>query len=90
MPSRHCDHEDTIWQLHAACLGVDPELFFPGKEHPADLAAARAVCQDCPVRIDCLEYALANGEQYGIWGGRSERERRRMRAARRQGLEVML
>lgn len=83
MPSRHCTHEDQQWEHHAACLGVDPELFYPGKEDPADLAAARAVCAECPVAADCLEYAILNGEKYGIWGGKSEKERRAIRRERR-------
>ena len=70
------------WQLYANCLGVDPDLFFP--ERGASTKEAKQVCQGCVVREDCLEYALANGEKFGIWGGLSERERRRLRRQRAQ------
>src|SRR6476620_9557576 len=68
------------WQGQANCLGVDPDLFFP--ERGASTKEAKGVCRGCVVREDCLEYALANGEKFGIWGGMSERERRRIRRAR--------
>ncbi|MDQ5944332.1 MAG: WhiB family transcriptional regulator, redox-sensing transcriptional regulator, partial [Patescibacteria group bacterium] len=55
------------WQMFANCLGTDPDLFFP--ERGASTKEAKAVCQGCVVREDCLEYALANGEKFGIWGG---------------------
>jgi WhiB family redox-sensing transcriptional regulator len=61
------------WQDQANCLGVDPDLFFPERG-----ASTRVV------RGECLEYALVNGEKFGIWGGLSERERRRLRRARAQ------
>lgn len=72
--------DDNGWQLAANCLGVDPDLFFP--ERGASTKEAKAVCQGCVVRVECLEYALANGEKFGIWGGLSERERRRIRRQR--------
>jgi len=72
--------EENSWQLSANCLGVDPDLFFP--ERGASTKEAKAVCHGCVVREDCLEYALANGEKFGIWGGLSERERRRIRRQR--------
>ena len=65
------------WQAKARCLEVDPEIFFP--ERGGSSKAARAVCINCEVRIECLKYALANREQFGIWGGTSERERRKLR-----------
>ena len=68
------------WQRKANCMGVDPDLFFP--ERGASTKEAKEVCRGCVVREDCLEYALANGEKFGIWGGLSERERRRVRRAR--------
>ena len=61
-------------------MGVDPDLFFP--ERGASTREAKEVCRGCVVREDCLEYALANGEKFGIWGGLSERERRRLRRQR--------
>jgi WhiB family redox-sensing transcriptional regulator len=72
--------EDKSWQDLANCLGVDPDLFFP--ERGASTREAKEVCRGCVVRDDCLEYALANGEKFGIWGGMSERERRRIRRQR--------
>ena len=74
------DPEDRSWQDYANCLGVDPDLFFP--ERGASTREAKEVCRGCVVRMQCLEYALANGEKFGIWGGMSERERRRIRRAR--------
>ena len=72
--------EDRGWQARANCMGVDPDLFFP--ERGASTREAKEVCRGCVVREDCLEYALANGEKFGIWGGMSERERRRVRRMR--------
>ena len=72
--------ETKGWQDFANCLGVDPDLFFP--ERGASTREAKEVCKGCVVRDDCLEYALANGEKFGIWGGLSERERRRIRRQR--------
>ena len=71
---------EKSWQDEANCLGVDPDLFFP--ERGASTREAKEVCRGCVVREDCLEYALANGEKFGIWGGMSERERRRLRRQR--------
>ena len=68
------------WQSRANCMGVDPELFFP--ERGSSTREAKVVCRGCVVREDCLEFAIANGEKFGIWGGMSERERRRVRRAR--------
>jgi WhiB family redox-sensing transcriptional regulator len=72
--------ENRNWQSRANCMGVDPELFFP--ERGSSTREAKEVCRGCVVREDCLEYALANGEKFGIWGGMSERERRRVRRMR--------
>jgi len=74
---------DRAWQHQANCMGVDPDLFFP--ERGASTREAKEVCRGCVVREDCLEYALANSEKFGIWGGLSERERRKIR--RRRALE---
>lgn len=68
------------WQERANCLGVDPDLFFP--ERGASTREAKGVCAGCEVRAECLEYALEKGEKFGIWGGLSERERRRLRRQR--------
>lgn len=77
---RGFDLGDRSWQGQANCLGVDPDMFFP--ERGASTRDAKAVCRGCVVRDECLEYALVNGEKFGIWGGLSERERRRLRRAR--------
>ena len=70
------------WTARAACRGVGADVFFtePGEA----TRPAKAVCAECPVREECLDYALRNGERHGVWGGTSERERRWMR--REQGL----
>ncbi|MDO4258844.1 MAG: WhiB family transcriptional regulator [Actinomycetaceae bacterium] len=65
------------WQQFALCAQTDPEAFFP--EKGGSTREAKSVCQACDVREECLEYALANDERFGIWGGLSERERRRIR-----------
>ena len=72
--------EERSWQDQANCMGVDPDLFFP--ERGASTREAKEVCRGCVVRQDCLEYALTNGGKFGIWGGMSGRERRRIRRAR--------
>ena len=66
------------WQDQAVCAQTDPEAFFP--EKGGSTREAKRVCRSCPVRAECLEYALANDERFGIWGGLSERERRRLKA----------
>ncbi len=71
---------DEAWQMQANCMGVDPELFFP--ERGSSTREAKEVCRGCVVRVECLEFAIANGEKFGIWGGMSERERRKVRRAR--------
>jgi WhiB family transcriptional regulator, redox-sensing transcriptional regulator len=65
------------WQERALCAETDPEAFFP--EKGGSPREAKRICTGCEVRAECLEYALANDERFGIWGGLSERERRRMR-----------
>ena len=72
--------DQNRWQDFGNCLGVDPDLFFP--ERGASTREAKEICRGCVVREDCLEHALANGEKFGIWGGMSERERRRIRRQR--------
>ncbi|MFF7046988.1 WhiB family transcriptional regulator [Streptomyces griseorubiginosus] len=66
------------WLRRAACVGEDPELFFPvGTLGPAvrDITAAKQVCARCPVRPECLEWALSTGQTSGVWGGTCEQER---------------
>lgn len=72
--------DDLSWQDQALCAQTDPEAFFP--EKGGSTAAAKRVCAACPVRAQCLEYALENREMHGIWGGVAERQRRNMLAAR--------
>lgn len=67
---------DLEWQDRAACATADPELFFPEQDSRSTREAKR-ICADCPVRVDCLTAAIANREEYGVWGGLTERERRR-------------
>lgn len=59
------------------CAQTDPEAFFPNKGQPSK--QAKQICQGCDVRAECLAYALARDERFGVWGGLSERERRRLR-----------
>jgi WhiB family redox-sensing transcriptional regulator len=76
------------WVHRARCTNEDPELFFPvGTTGPAlaQIAAAKAICMQCEVRRECLEWALATGQDAGVWGGMSEDERRALRRARRRG-----
>lgn len=65
------------WQEQALCAQTDPEAFFP--EKGGSTREAKRVCSSCEVRAECLSYALENDERFGIWGGLSERERRRLR-----------
>ncbi|MGW0161777.1 WhiB family transcriptional regulator [Mycobacterium sp. NPDC003323] len=71
------DDDDDQWQERGLCAQTDPEAFFP--EKGGSTREAKRICQGCEVRDRCLEYALANDERFGIWGGLSERERRRLK-----------
>ena len=71
--------QDTTWQDHALCAEVGPFLFFPDDGEHAD--DAKKVCPMCEVRQECDDYAEAIGEDYGVWGGITERERRASRRA---------
>ncbi|HMC36608.1 MAG TPA: WhiB family transcriptional regulator [Actinomycetota bacterium] len=76
------------WVHRARCKDEDPELFFPvGTTGPAaaQMTAAKAICMLCEVRGECLEWAMATGQDAGVWGGLSEDERRALRRARRRG-----
>jgi WhiB family transcriptional regulator, redox-sensing transcriptional regulator len=68
---------DDEWQERALCAQTDPEAFFP--EKGGSTREAKRICLGCEVRDSCLEYALAHDERFGIWGGLSERERRRLK-----------
>jgi len=79
---------DLSWQDYANCVGVNPDLMFP--ERGASTSEAKAICAGCVVREECLEYALAASIKHGIWGGKSERERRRIRIARAQHARLVV
>lgn len=65
-----------LWQDEGACFGIDPEIFFPTTEEEAGLALA--YCGVCRVRDTCLAWAIRTGERYGVWGGTTEQQRRRL------------
>ncbi len=69
--------DDDQWQERALCAQTDPEAFFP--EKGGSTREAKRICLGCEVRDACLDYALAHDERFGIWGGLSERERRRLK-----------
>jgi len=74
---------DADWRSQSACLSADPELFFPLSSvgpSVAQLNQAKTVCGRCPVRVECLDFALATRQVHGVWGGTSEDERRRLGA----------
>ena len=71
------DVDELGWQDQALCAQTDPEAFFP--EKGGSTREAKRVCRSCEVRAECLEYALEHDERFGIWGGMSERERRRLK-----------
>lgn len=75
--------ERPAWFAFGECVGADPELFFPTRGDNLTMTAAKAVCAACCVRAECLDYAQVNGEHHGVWGGLSERERRRARRIER-------
>ena len=70
------------WRDKGACRGIDPNLFYPADDEAAD--EAKAICAVCSVRQACLEYALSAREKEGVWGGATERERRRIIRQRRR------
>ena len=75
------------WMEHAVCRGAAPTAFFPSDGSGVEVA--QRVCESCPVRAECLEYALEHRIEHGVWGGASERERRRiLRERRRSGAPV--
>lgn len=72
---------DLEWQLSAACAQVDPELFFPTSQGNTYTRDAKRVCGRCDVQTECGLYAMEHDEGFGVWGGLSERDRRRLRRA---------
>lgn len=79
------DHPWPEWMDRGACVGLDPKLFFPPRGDSDGVNNAKAVCRGCRVRLQCLDYALSFSalQDFGIWGGRSEAERVRIRKQRR-------
>ena len=75
--------DELAWPERALRAETDPEAFFP--EKGGSTREAKKVCLSCEVRAECLEYALTHDERFGIWGGLSERERRRLRRAAAAG-----
>lgn len=73
---------NQTWRQLAACRGVEPDIFYPASDEEAEVA--KAVCGQCAVRQPCLEYALASRERDGVWGGATEKERRRIQRQRRR------
>lgn len=69
------------WWHAALCRGLDPEMFFTDRGEST--SPAKSICDQCVVREECLDYALGNSEKFGIWGGTTEQERRRLRRQRR-------
>jgi WhiB family redox-sensing transcriptional regulator len=74
--------DGSVWRSQAECVGTDPDLFFPLGGSGAPLAqaeAAKRVCNQCTVRVPCLQYALETNQTTGVWGGTNEDERRAIR-----------
>ena len=81
-----CITEAQSFRESGACNGMDPEIFYPRRgDSPA---SAKQVCHVCPVKRQCLEYALQTDERYGIWGGASEHERRQLKRERSRAIEA--
>jgi WhiB family redox-sensing transcriptional regulator len=70
------------WRMLGACRGLDASVFYPESDDDAEIA--KQVCRECGVRTACLEFALESREKVGVWGGATERERRRMLRQRRR------
>lgn len=79
--------ERPAWQDQGACVGEDPGLFYPAPWEAQKLAAARSICERCPVTEECLAYALDNHEDYGVWAGTTQRDRKRIHKRMRQNSE---
>jgi WhiB family redox-sensing transcriptional regulator len=74
---------DSEWMTRGKCRELDPALFFPSDG--VGVQVAQRTCAECPVKAECLEYALDHRIDHGVWGGASERERRRLLRKRRVG-----
>jgi WhiB family redox-sensing transcriptional regulator len=75
-------HNIPVWRQRAACRGVEPDIFYPVTDDDAE--DAKAICRGCTVREACLDWALSTREKDGVWGGATERERRRIIRQRRR------
>ena len=80
MSEHTIERESMAWSAYGDCANADPDLFFP--EPGADTSAAREICRSCPVRRMCLDYAVETRQKFGIWGGMTENQRRRLRRDR--------
>ncbi|HEX4015877.1 MAG TPA: WhiB family transcriptional regulator [Frankiaceae bacterium] len=90
MPDAGQDARASAWRFNAQCADQDPDLFFPvGSSGPAlrQTLRAKAVCAQCPVRSECLEWALDTAQPHGVWGGLDEQERSRLRSPAGESLE---
>lgn len=84
-PLYQAKRQPMPWAIHAACRDVDTNVFYP--ERGKSPEPAKAICAECPVIAECLDHAIVTRELVGVWGGKSEHERRRLRFERRQRLE---
>lgn len=73
------------WRLEARCIGIDPEVFYP--EQGDQAWEVKRLCQGCPVRIKCLEWAIEVGDEWGIWGGVGPKDRIRITRARKRNVK---
>jgi WhiB family redox-sensing transcriptional regulator len=76
--------QELEWRMLGACRGLDPSIFYPDEDDEVQADIAKQVCDLCGVRSTCLDYALSHREKAGVWGGATERERRRIVRQRRR------
>jgi WhiB family transcriptional regulator, redox-sensing transcriptional regulator len=90
MARRAATYNSEDWRREARCSTVDTSVFFPtGKSGMSATQAAKRLCSDCPVRARCLEFAVTTNQEYGVWGGADEDERRALRRTwRRSDLRI--
>lgn len=74
------------WRKHAACIPLDPDSFFPPPN--SSNTQTKLVCQSCSVRVNCLNYSVANRQEFGIWGGMVPKERMKIRRLMEQGVDI--
>jgi WhiB family transcriptional regulator, redox-sensing transcriptional regulator len=82
VPEPGADPEASSWRFRGRCADTDPELFFPTRPARRQVSRAKAVCAQCPVKAECLEWALTTGQIDGVWGGLDEKERAVLRRRR--------